>query len=57
VDKSKFRNLTIRDDLFELTDIISEIENSKCDICFIDFAQNIQVKGSKGYEKNSEIAI
>lgn len=57
VDKSKFRNLIIRDDLFELADILAEIENSKCDICFIDFVQNIQVKGTKGYEKNSEIAI
>lgn len=57
VDKSKFRNLIIRDDLFELTDILKEIETSKCDICFIDFVQNVQVKGSKWYDKNAEIAI
>lgn len=57
VDRSKFRNLIIRDDLFELNDIIKEIENTKCDICFIDFVQNIQVKWTKWYDKNSEIAI
>lgn len=57
VDRSRFRNLIIRDDLFELSEIITEIETSKCDICFIDFVQNIQVKNTNGYEKNSATAI
>ena len=56
-DRSKFRNLIIRDDLFELESILRTIESSKCDICIIDFVQNIQVKWSKWYEKNAEIAI
>jgi hypothetical protein len=43
----EFENLDIRDDLWDLEKITQHIEYTKPDICFIDFAQNIQVKGSK----------
>jgi hypothetical protein len=39
---SFFKNLKIYDDIYNLTDIIENIEKESPDIVFIDFLQNIQ---------------
>lgn len=55
-DKRKYKNLIIRDDLYLLDDVVKCIENTKPDMVFIDFVQNIESKGWSDYEKNANIA-
>lgn len=50
-----YKNLIIKDDVRELKDIETCIRSYQPDICFIDFVQNIEHKGSE-YEKHSAIA-
>jgi len=52
---SFFKNLKIYDDIYNLTDIIENIEKESPDIVFIDFLQNIQTSWSD-YEKMTNIA-
>lgn len=50
-----YKDLIIRDDLFDLNKIVDFIKWCNCDIVFIDFVQNIHAKGS-AYERNALIA-
>lgn len=50
-----YKNLIIKDDVRELADIEVCIRSYQPDICFIDFVQNVEHKGSD-YEKHSAIA-
>lgn len=55
-NKGNYKNLVIRDDLYNIRDIVSYVESIDCWIVFIDYVQNIQDSGSM-YEKNANIAI
>jgi hypothetical protein len=50
-----YKNLIIKDDVRGLKDIETCIRSYQPDICFIDFVQNVEHKGSD-YEKHSAIA-
>jgi len=56
-DINNYKNLTIRDDLRNLDKICEVVEESKPDIVFIDYIQNIQNKWGTDYEKHSKTAI